>query len=193
MNNSFQKLLTLCLVAGGVAVAGAAEKVWNFDSIDDVAPPPWAKTAKPGYVDGGENITCEDGKFSYTLNFAAGARCFFGLKFDDPLDAKTYHVLKFRFHSPVSGRIQLFYTSPDAEMADMDRLIDVAEGWNEYEIDLSDMTFGKQVHSEAGIDKQYQRWGGELEQVSWLRIDTWFPKGTTVTFDFIKLSDGKSD
>jgi hypothetical protein len=193
MNNVFQKLLALCLVAGNVASAGAAEKVWNFDSLDEVAPPLWAKSAKPGFVDGGKDISCEDGKFTYTLNFTDGGRCYFGLKFDEPLDAKTYHILKFRFYSPVSGRIQLFYTPPDGGVTDMDRLIEVAEGWNEYEVDLNDMTFGTQVHSEEDMDKQYQRWGGELQQVSWLRIDTWFPKGTTVMFDFIKLSDGQSE
>jgi hypothetical protein len=190
MNNIFQKLLALCLISASVAETRAAEKVWNFDSIDEVTPPPWAKTAKPGFVDGGENISCESGNFTYTLNFGDGGRCYFGLKFDEPLDANTYHILSFRLHSPVPGRIQIFYASPDGVMADMDRLIDAVEGWNEYEVDLSGMTFGRDVHSDEGIDKQYQRWGGELQQVSWLRIDTWFPKGTTVTFDFIKLSDG---
>lgn len=48
MNNILKKLLTLGLVAWGVTVAAAAEKAWNFDSIQDVAPPFWAKKAAYG-------------------------------------------------------------------------------------------------------------------------------------------------
>jgi len=178
---NYKKMLMISLLAGMTAAAGAAEKAWNFDSINEVF----------GYVDEGENITCADGNLAFTLKWV---RSWFRLNFGETvLDAKQYHLLKFRFYSPVSGRITLFYSSPDKEMANMDRQIDVAEGWNEYEVDLKTMTFGGEVHSQKGKDKNYKRWGGELEQISGMRIDAWFPKGTTVKFDYIKLSDGKEE
>lgn len=196
MNNILKKFLALGVVAWGVTVAGAAEKVWNFDSIQNVAPPLWEKTAAPGFVSDSEGIACVDGNLVFTVK---EPHCYFWLNFAQTveemvLDAKQYHLLTIRFYSPVSGKITLFYSSPDGEMASMDRAIDVAEGWNEYEVDLKTMTFGREVHSKLeGEGKKYQRWGGELEQVSGLRIDPWFPKGTTVKFDYIKLSDDKAD
>ena len=183
----YKKMLAIALLAGVTAVAGAAEKVWNFDSINEVAPPPWAKTAAAGYVSDSEGIACADGNLTFTVQ---EPHCFFWLDFGETvLDAKQYKLLKFRFYSPVSGKITLFYSSPDKEMASMDAEITVAAGWNEYEIPMKEMTFGQEVHSPTG--KNYKRWGGELEQISGLRIDPWFPKGTLLKFDYIKLSDGK--
>ena len=71
----------------------------------------------------------------------------------------------------------------------MNRSIEVEEGWNEYEIDMREMIFGNATHPED--EKNFKRWGGEIEQIGGLRIDTWFPIKTTVKFDYIKLSGGK--
>ena len=186
-----RKMLVISLFAGVTASAGAMGKVWNFDSINEVAPAPWAGETAFGYVNEGENIACADGNFNFILKTT---HSWFWLNFGEAaLDAKQYNLLKFRFYSPVAGKIILYYSSPDREMASMDAEIAVAQGWNDYEIDMKEMTFGGGYKSEECKDKNYKRWGGEPEQVSGLRIDPWFPKGTTVKFDYIKLSDGKEE
>jgi len=186
-----KKLLILCWVAGVVVAANAAEVVWDFESLQNVAPPSWAPKSPTGHVSEAEDIACENGSLTFT---SKKPHCYFWLNFAETVegtafDAKQFHFLKIRFQSPAPGKITLFYSSPDGEMANMDSAIEVVEGWNEYEIDLQDMTFGREVHSPEG--KNYERWGGDLQQVKGLRIDTWFPADTTVKFDYIKLSDEK--
>jgi len=140
-----------------------------------------------GGVGGGSMLKESGGMLVYT---AAAPHCYFTIRTSgQPLNTSIYHMLTFRFISPVAGKITLFYRTPDAALVSMDTAIETIAGDHEYRIDLETMTYGKDYKNQAAVADDYQRFGGRRRQIDGLRVDTWFPVGTEIRFAYMKLSE----
>jgi hypothetical protein len=172
-------------------VAFSQDILWNFDSIAEVAPAPWAANGMPGFVDGGKSIECNNGIFSYIQETR---HSFFNLNFQGAkFAAREYNIMEMKFYASAPGKIILYYIAEGGEMAAMDTPIVTCMGWNEYEVNLSEQTFGKHYHSKVDEVKKTTSWGGNSQTICGIRIDPWFEAGTSVKFDYIKFVAADSE
>jgi len=182
-------VLTLPVLPKFTLRAEESPQSWEFEFKSDVAPPPWGSKLGPGFVQDAEEIRFENGIFGYRQT---SPHAYFWLNFERGkhsliLDAEKSRILTFRFYASAPGRISLFYYNNERQPVSSDQTIDVIDGWNEYQVDLSRFTFGRDV--KPADERNYRRWGGEEGAIHGIRIDTWFPVGTEIKFDYVRFSE----
>ena len=159
---------------------------WKMEKEEDIKPLNKNGTA---YVDGGKDLKFMNAVFSYRH---AVHHCWFKLNFaKKSLKPKSNCILTFRLFTSTPGRITLYKVLSSNQLSSLDIIINVTNGWNEYEIDLSKHSFGRWFHSKTLTEQESKSW--DSGDIYGLRLDTWFQVGTEVKWDWIRLSARKSN
>lgn len=104
----------------------------------------------------------------------------------DAKPVSDFHLLQFTVDTPEAGTVVLYYyTETSKKLVSIDHTIRIVPGKNNYELDLRDLSCGKEFHHKDV--KDFQKFGANTGTIHGIRIDSRFPIGTEFALSGVKL------